>query len=327
MSTTRADCIVYPPEALLPAAWREFPAAGPMRMFNPGLLREGSGWIFAYRVVGPDARRRIALCRLDGGLRVVADSAVPWSDCVQFRAGHPYPEIATRWFADPRLYRLANRLFITWNSGWHEPQNHQFVQELDAATLRPAGPPRELLLSGPRQKLEKNWTLFGGDGGRVRAIYSIQPHRVLEFSLAGDGDIAFDEVASTDWVAAAYPKNHGGLRGGAPPFFAGGHYWSFCHSVHDGPAGYRYAAAVYRFAASHPFAPTDAPVAPLDLAASLRGHRAHPRLNPAVAEVIYPCGAARADGRWLISHGINDESAAISIVAESDVMAAMAPLR
>ena len=59
---------------------------------------------------------------LAGFLIVLASSVLPW----------------TR-FADPRLYRLAGRLFVYWNSGWHEPQNHQFLQELDPVSLRPVG--------------------------------------------------------------------------------------------------------------------------------------------------------------------------------------------
>jgi predicted GH43/DUF377 family glycosyl hydrolase len=43
-------------------------------------------------------------------------------------------------------------------------------------------------------------------------------------------------------------------------------------------------------------------------------------LNTAVGEVIYPCGAARDGARWMISHGINDEYCAISIVSHAAVL-------
>jgi predicted GH43/DUF377 family glycosyl hydrolase len=326
MNPPAAGCTVFRAEELLPGPWRHFAREGPVRTFNPGLLREGEGWLFAYRVVGADGMRRIALCRLDRQLRVIAGSPRAFTDAVRFRPGHGYPEVVTLWFADPRLYRFGGRHFVYWNSGWHEPQNHQFIQEFDAATLSPVGHARELVLPSGRQKLEKNWTLFGDEPQSVHAIYSVLPHRVLACSLAGEGDVVFADEATSTWTLSEYPASHGGLRGGAPPQRVGDGYWSFCHTVHDGTAGYRYAAAVYRFAATSPFAPTHEPVAPLDLGMPFGEQREYPRLNPAVAEVIYPCGAAFHDGRWWISHGVNDEQCAISMLDETVVARAVRPV-
>jgi hypothetical protein len=251
---------------------------------------------------------------------------VPWSDHVRFRPGAILPELGTRWFADPRLYRFGRRLFVYWNSGWHEPRNCQFIQELDSATLLPIGYPRELLLRGARQKLEKNWTFFADESGACRAVYSIQPHRVLEFSLDGSGDITFGDVSAVEWLTPDYPVNHGGLRGGAPPVFAHGQYWSVCHSVHDGTDGYRYSPAVYSFSPAAPYAPTRRPTRTLKLGNPFGADRRYARLNSAVGEVIYPCGAAVDGTRWLISHGINDEYSAISILAHADVLATLQPI-
>jgi hypothetical protein len=312
------ECIVFKPEELLPVAWRGFLAAGPVRMFNPALLRDGGNWIFAFRVVAMDGLRRLAVCRLDGALRPVVGSSVALTDLIQIPRERGYPEQALLWFADPRLYRLGGRLFIYWNSGWHEPHNCQFLHELRAADFRPVGVPREMKLAGARQPLEKNWTLFGTDP--FYAIYSPTPHRVLSFSLSGDGDIEFAECASVPWA-------DDGLRGGAPPQLVDGRYWSFCHMIENAPDGYRYTAAVYRFAAAPPFAPTDAPTGTLALGNPFGGRRLHAKLNPAVGEVIYPCGAAHEDGRWLVSHGINDEHCAISILSEADVARALRPVR
>jgi predicted GH43/DUF377 family glycosyl hydrolase len=313
--------ILFDSEKLLPADWRHFAEPGPVRAFNPSLLRDGDQWIFAYRVVGPDLLRRIALCRLDRDFQLVAGSQTAFSSSIRFAPGNHPTERAQTWFADPRLYRLAGRLFVYWNSGWHEPNNHQFVQEFDGRDFRPIGFARELNLLGQRQKLEKNWTLFGD--GPFYAIYSIAPHRVLQFSLAGDGAIDFTEVGSTDWNNAPYTGTYGDLRGGAVPQLVDSSYWSFCHSVHNSPTGYRYVPAVYRFSASHPFTPTGAPIGPLTLENPFGPQRVYEKLNPAVGEVIYPCGAAYDRGRWAISYGINDEHCAITFLPLSVVMASL----
>lgn len=316
------ECHVFETRRLLPDAWLAAAGDGPVRAFNPGLLRDGAGWLLAYRVVGPDGARRIGLCRLDQEFEVIAGSPVAMSDHVRFRPDATLPETARHWFADPRLYRFGPRLFVYWNSGWHEPHNCQFLQELEPATLLPRGHPRELLLAG-RQKLEKNWTFFATPDGALRAVYSVTPHRILGFSLAGEGDLAFEEVSRTEWSIAGYPACHGGLRGGTPPVLAEGRYWSFCHSVHDGADGYRYAPAAYTFATVPPFAPLDRPTRPLALGNPFGGRRTFARLNPAVGEVIYPCGAAWDDARWIISHGINDEYCALSILPPDAVRATL----
>jgi predicted GH43/DUF377 family glycosyl hydrolase len=297
-----------------------------VRTFNPGLLRDESGWLFAYRIVGPDGLRRIGICRLDHQLRVIEGTAVPLTDHVVFRRDTDLPEVARQWFADPRLYRFGTKLFVYWNSGWHEPQNHQFLQELEPVSLLPRGHPRELLLPSGRQRLEKNWTLFADAAQALRAIYSITPHRVLQGSLAAEGDLQFEELVVTPWSLMNYPPSHGGLRGGAPPFLTDGRYWSFCHSVHDALDGYRYAAAVYSFAADYPHQPIAGPIAPLALDPVNIPPREYPRLNPAVGEVIYPCGSARDGARWLVSHGINDECCAISSFEHSAVVAGLQPI-
>jgi hypothetical protein len=322
--------VVFAAHGLLPAEWQSFAKDGPVRTFNPGLVRQQHEWLLAYRVVGADGRRRIGICRLDGSFRVIEDSQQPFSDHVRFRADGQYVEIATQWFADPRLYRLGGRLFVYWNSGWHEPRNWQFLQELDPVSLLPLGLARELVLRGERQKLEKNWTLFAAPDSAAAshyfAVYSISPHRVLRFSVDGGEDIFFEEIARTEWSQPDYPPCHGGLRGGAPPFLFQDEFWSVCHSVHDGPNGYRYLPAVYRFAAKWPFAPTGAPTAPLSFGAQLTEKRLYPRLNTAVGEVIYPCGAVHDGARWVISHGINDEQCALSFVTHADLHATVRPL-
>ena len=324
MSDSNSEALIFRAEELLPATWRHFIGQGPLRAFNPGLLRDGDGWIFASRIVTPDGRRRISACRLDASFQLIGGSHAPLSDHVRFRPDGHYPEIATQWFADPRLYRFEGRLFVYWNSGWHEPRNYQFLQELDSATLLPRGHPRELLLAGERQKLEKNWTLFdAGGSGSYFAVYSILPHRVLHFSLDGDGDILFSDAARGEWTLQGYPPAHGGLRGGAPPCLHDGAFWSFCHSVHDGVNGYRYAPAAYCFAPTHPFTPTAQPISPLAFAGADGDRRTHERLNPAVGEVIYPCGAAWDGTRWAVSHGVNDESCAISFVTPEAVRATL----
>ena len=316
--------VIFAARDLLPHSWKDFVNPGPVRLFNPGLLKDGGGWIFAYRVVGPDLIRRIAICRLDRDFNVLEGSQIPLSNHVTFQTGRGYSPRHTTWFADPRLYRLAGRVFLYWNSGWHDPLNHQFLQELDPVQLQPVGSPREIRLSGARCPIEKNWMLFGE--GPFYAVYSVSPHRILQFSVEGSGDIEFSDVVSRCWNHGEYGRHHGGIRGGAPPQLVAGRYYAVCHAISDAPEGYRYAPVVYRFSSVWPFLPTDAPIQPLHLSNPFGAATLYEKLNPVVGEVIYPCGAVFDQNRWVISYGINDEHCAVAAVADAEIQDCFRPI-
>ena len=316
-----APCTVFDPKDILPGAWASFMDRGPVRAFNPGLLQDGNGWILAYRVVGPDSARRIAVCRLDAGFGVVAGSPAAFSDHVRFPPAAGRAERTTGWFADPRLFRAMGRLWLYWNSGWQDPMNHQFVQEFDRSSLLPIGHPRELVLTGGRRALEKNWMFLGDDASH--AVHSVCPHRILEASWASDDRVECSEIASTPWACDPFTAIYGELRGGAPPVRVGAEYFSICHAVNGAPGEYRYVAAAYRFSAAVPFAPTASPSGPLGLSNPFGGTRDHPKLNPAVGEVIYPCGAAFDGRQWVISYGINDERCAIATISHDVLLASL----
>ncbi len=318
--------VVFENAALVPEEWRFRAAQGPIWAFNPSILSDGdSGWILAYRLVFRDQARRIAICRLDAELRVIPESAIPLSDRLSPARSCSYSEIDRTWFADPRLYRLGGRLLLYWNSGWHDSPNVQFLQELDESTLDPRGLPRRLERDVERQKIEKNWMLFGQES--LFALYSMAGQRILKRDCEDAESIQLNEVFGTEWDAGPYVREYGALRGGAPPVLVEGGYYCFCHSVGSSPNGYRYTPGVYRFAAEPPFAPTHGPVSPLPLPNPFGLATAYPRLNSAVGEVLYPSGASYDRGRWVISYGINDERCAVAVVSHDEALRHMSCLR
>jgi len=308
----------------VPGNWKERFGAGKVYMFNPSIIKGADGWIFAYRMVGLDGLRRIALCRLDNDYQIKKETIVPFSDIVEFPDYNRFSERAINWFADPRLFRLAGRLFVYWNSGMHEPFNHQFMIELDESTLKPVGRARELIMEGERRLTEKNWTFFGD--GPFYAIYSIEPHCVMEFSLAGENEIKFHPVVSVNWNNGGRSDAYGDLRGGAVPQRLGDYYYNFCHSVYGVAGNYMYAPAVYRFEAGYPFPPKDFSRNLLELANPFGFNDSPDRLNPAVRQVLYPCGAVFEDGKWIVSYGVNDAYSLITEIPRSEIDAALSPV-
>src|SRR5580704_6784463 len=94
---SRPEHVIFSVPDLLPDQWADLANCGPVRMFNPGLLKNGAGWLLAYRVVGPDRRRRIGACYLDREFRVVPESRVPLSDKIVFTPDDGYSERASTW--------------------------------------------------------------------------------------------------------------------------------------------------------------------------------------------------------------------------------------
>ncbi|PKN52055.1 MAG: hypothetical protein CVU55_08340 [Deltaproteobacteria bacterium HGW-Deltaproteobacteria-13] len=308
----------------VPGSWKERFGPGRVYMFNPGIIKGDGDWIFAYRMIGPDGLRRIALCRLDSSYQIKKETIVPFSDIIKFPDNHYFSERARIWFADPRLFRLAGRLFVYWNSGMHEPFNHQFFAELDESTLQPIGRARELIMEGERRPIEKNWTFFGD--GPFYAVYSIEPHCVMEFSLGGEDEIKFHPLATINWNNNGRSDSYGDLRGGAIPQRVGNYYYNFCHSVYGVVGSFMYAPAVYRFEADYPFRPKDVSPQPLDLANPFGFNDSPDRLNPAVKQVLYPCGAVFEDEKWIVSYGVNDEYSLITEIPQSKIDAALSPI-
>lgn len=314
---------LIPSAQLLPTAWNEF-RDGPIWTFNPSVLKHGSSLIFAYRFVGADGRRRIGLCRMTDALEVIPGSAVAYSDHIEFERDGRVTGQALTWFADPRLFLLSGRVFIYWNSGWHDPQNSQFIQQIDANTLKPVGPPRELVLEGERRAIEKNWMLFECDGEPF-AIYSINPHRILALELDGSGPVMCRDVASTAWIDPTYAPQWGDMRGGTPPQRIGDWFQSFFHSIHVPTS--TYVAGVYRFSAAFPFAPTEVPISPLTIHISPDLRDEQERLNKAIGgDVVYPSGAIYGSDHWIVSLGINDRHCAFVRITQDEIASYLRPV-
>lgn len=296
--------------ALLPACWEAEASKGPVWCFNPTLLKQADRWIFAYRVVLSDQQRRIAACLLDEAFEIVEGSQVPVSDSITFDDRPQYSERVTTWFSDPRLYAVKGNIKLYFNSGWHEPRNHQFVVALDENLFPSLGPAKEIDLLQPCKSLEKNWVFL--EDTLTDLVYSPDPHLLAQFVGEQEGRLLYSILPATQSTVAVCPEEKTYLvRGGAPPVRRGSYYYSFCHAILTNEQLPSYRACVYRFSALAPYAPVDQAYSMLEVNLPEESVRTQPPLNPAVAEVIYPCGAALFGKSWHIACGLNDERCAI----------------
>lgn len=305
---------------LLPDAWSNTSAAH-CYFFNPAITCFRSQILMIYRVVTPDGRRRLALCRLTPDFQVVPGSVAPFSDSI---------ESGGDWHADARFCIFGDRLFIHYNDGYRK-SNHIYLVEVDADRLEACSPARELLLKGPRQPVEKNWMLFAHED-ELWAIYSICPHVVLSVTLGNDDPVLCQRAYHHDWDVTPYAVSFGELRGGAPPMRLGDQYVSFFHScflahplrrllfrlLRKAPTNVlHYVGGVYGFAAKPPFTPLWLHPSPLLRPTPLPRRRK--QLDPRVEHSAYPCGAIIQDQRWIISFGARNEYCCLAQIAGDSI--------
>lgn len=319
-------------QALVPAPWLHREPREKFFALNPAITRFRERTLMAYRVDSGyrrSTRRRIAVCELDGDLRPLPGSVVPFSDTIRRGGDLHY---------DPRFLVFAGRLFIHYNNNYQTRPNQIHMVEVDPASLQPLAPARPLQVSGPRREIEKNWMLFEHEG-ELFAVYQVSPHTILHAEFEEDGPIAFKRRHETDWDVTAYAGTYGVPCGGSPPIRHGEAYYSFFHSRIQVGAGRRllkywpgdwmsrrsrypqallrrlywlldrrrYYAGVYAFAAKPPFQPLWIAQEPV-LRPELECKPERRSGNPCAERVVYPAGAiAYAERSWLVSYGLHDE--------------------
>jgi hypothetical protein len=315
MTLTTGFTRIFDNEALVPQSWRDSRGDG-FRVFNPSLLADGDGYIMAYRVVSEALGRKIAFCRLNANLDIIADSVTPFSDHLLLDPDR-YPAASLSWHADPRLFRLDGRDYLYWNDGYKKPHNNQFVCAIDRHALRPVGRPLLLGKTGDRQMIEKNWGLFFD--GQIKALYASEPFTVLAVRTIGEDDLLFEEIGVR---GALVPSAHslGLLRGGAAPILWQGEYYHFCHATfYSAPSTRSYKAAVFTFDADCRAGVRRIAQRAIELPNPFASDRLYPPLNPNAESVIYVCGALRLPEGWLLAYGIDDERCALHLMSQAQV--------
>ena len=312
------DWKIFAQEELTPAAWDR--AGQILHIFNNALHRHEGGLVMAYRVVTPDGRRHIATCRLHDDWRVFSGSVQPFSDHLVYTAPSEAGPGRPDWVADPRFVTLQGRLYLHFNTGSNPTPNRIFLVEVDPVTLSPAGPAREIVLSGSRQDVEKNWMLFG-HGDAVYVVYSFAPLVILQADLTSTDYVRCSTAFRHDWDSACYEDSYGQIRGGATPVEMHGRLHFICHSAfHANPesnAGSEpddicYVAPLVLLDAAPPFAPllhSSRPV--LEATAHEQAMPFEPRLDARCCESVYPVGAVADGADIIVSYGLNNRYAAL----------------
>jgi predicted GH43/DUF377 family glycosyl hydrolase len=248
----------------------------------------------------PKARCAIAICELDSQWNALNNQWVT----LPMNRGDEHHE-------DPRLFVFAGRLHMAYTDTLFHP-GQPYTCCLKYCRLAPAGRkglgwkaeevfhPQYGNNSG--MAMEKNWQFFQHDG-KLRAIYSADPHVVLELDGANVVSVSEGPGSSVVWP-------WGTIRGGTPPIMLpSGEYLTVFHSALPYPVEpfwRRYYAGAYTFEAKAPFKITKISQSPILTGSGADGHTVDPRKLSWKPFVVFPSGIIPHAGGFHVSYGIND---------------------
>lgn len=286
--------------------------------FNPAMLQTDAGLLCIYRHVDGAGGRGLRRVMLDGSFS--ANGFCDWSAELRARGS------SVAWHADPRMFRVGSRYFVSFNTGHSETPNNIYLVEIDAFGA-PISQAFRLAKPDGRRDIEKNWGFFSHEG-EIYAIYSIAPFRVLKVAFE-NGEAVARPFAEHAWDASAYEGRFGELHGGASPILLGDRGVLVAQSNFLRPGEHVYRGTMLTFEPVPPFRPLRYAEAPLfQLSISECGQTPERRLHASVTECLYPCGAI-VDGQGetlTISYGINDFRSGIRTYALSDLEPHLAPV-
>lgn len=322
---------IFDSAELIPEPWRDAAGGITTSVFNPALLHVDGQLVMAYRVVTPDERRHIAMCRLREDWTVVEGSQSPVSDMLTYADTDDADSKFHATPADPRLVVLGNRLYMHFNTGSTPVPNRIYLVEIDIETLTPIGLVREVVREGRRRAVEKNWIFFEHEQ-TIFVIYQFAPLTILLADLSDPYRIHCTEVHRHAWDSWVYEDVYGELRGGATPVLYREHYYLVAHSAFttDAPSESEnlcYVGALVTMASTPPFAPelfSHHPLIELTPAEQALPHL--PRHDPRCVEAAYPSGAAIDDQGLIVSYGINEKYAALRRVDAVDLASRLIPV-
>lgn len=251
--------------------------------FNASIIESGDGYLIAFR--NNWKASRIYGAWLDSDFQPTGK----WTK-VEFPLDHK----TWKGEEDPRFFRHNGELWIAF-VGFTGTTTQVLYARLDEDTLAVKQFHWPQLFE--REKYEKSWSMFSHDG-KLRSVYSINPHEIITFSKPGEGE---DPLAAKSYRTPFNGGWSGGhMRGGASPVLHKGEWYSFFHGSQMVGERRVYNCGVYCFEDKPPFKITRYTPDPIDEAS----YWTVPRID--LKDVLFPCGAVFKNGYWYVSYGVND---------------------
>lgn len=263
------------------------------QVFNPSFLDWNGQWLITFRYRDRDAMSSSHAAMLQGDMAGGPSRRLNMSQHV---AGFGVSRLA-----DPKLFRLGEEAFVTFNDGHAERENNVYLMRV-APEL---GAPLLCQLRG-RRRVEKNWA-FMLHGDRLRALYSVDPVSFISAAWPPrPGDDALQFTHDSPPNEPPTPKRNGRtLSIGTQLSFDGANAWLVTHEKWYFRGNRLYLGRATRLDNSS--ASAQLSYSPRRLShslASLFGSKDKP--NPRLISCTYFSGIVVREGRAILGYGIND---------------------
>jgi hypothetical protein len=135
-------------------------------VFNPSFLLEGEVKICGFRAIPNENDWIMSYLWVDDGeRREVRNISHEFFDA-----------FGGRRLIDPKIFRLGEDVYATFNSGWIPQGNDIFVMKIYPRFETP----KRVVFAGCREQ-ERNWAFFS-EGGEIFALYQVSPLRILRLA-------------------------------------------------------------------------------------------------------------------------------------------------
>lgn len=283
--------------------------------FNPSIIQRGNERVLIVRRAEWDERDAFGY----NSLMAFSMQGTKPVMGYKIQMGYQFPQ---EHFEDPRAITHNGRTFISScnfvrnkrgmtyphqiisevTNGWQLVKRHDPVYGKNARD------------AGGNTGHEKNWLWFFHEG-QPHMLYMSSPHEIVRFNL----NFQFVELWKTEWDSKIW--GYGQVRGGTPPVFIDGLYYTFFHSSTPFSTHKRqYHLGCYAFEAKPPFAVKRITLEPL-----LTGSRFDGGL-PAKPPCLFAGGALFEDGTWLVVSGVNDIKCSYVYIPHSELLDQMVEL-
>lgn len=256
------------------------------QIFNPSFLDWNDQWLVTFRYRD---RERQGSALLQGDMAGGPSRRVDLSEHVA--------KFGVARLADPKLFRLGDEAWITFNDGHSAGENNVYLMRVAPEVSAPL----VCQLAG-RRRIEKNWA-FMVHGERLKALYSVDPVSFISAPWpprAGDTTVSFTHDSPPN--EEPLPKRNGrALTIGTQLAFDGSDTWLVTHEKWYFRGNRLYLGRATRLDDEH------LSYSPRRLSHSLSallGSRDKP--NPRLISCTYFSGIVVREGRAILSYGIND---------------------
>jgi len=149
-------------------------------VFNPSFYIDENVEIFSFRAIksGEDKISSFVIIK-DKEKQIIKNISEEFSE-----------KLDTDQLIDPKVTKLDNELYLTFNSGWNPRRNSLFVMK-----IYPVIEPPKKIIYNKRKEQERNWTFFFEDGD-IYALYWVNPLKILKLKRRGEESWEFEDYYS-----------------------------------------------------------------------------------------------------------------------------------